>query len=467
MLSKTDFLLYLEAPMHLWAKAHQQMQVKPPTPLESFLAQQGQTIEALAKTHIEEVILPCYDEAHLYWQQSFEDGRFQIRTDALVFDHDKQRYDLYEVKSSTSVSSQHKYDLAFQTLLLQSQIDLDRVFILHVQKDYRLEEEFDLSQFLTVTELTSDLEKYLQEVAILREYAYQVTQLNEPQPDFACTKPHTCPCPDLCHPNLPDHPVYELPYMGKKATKLREMGITAVKDIPSSFDLNPKQRKHVEAIRHKTPIIDRQGIRYALSQLIFPLYFLDYETFNPAIPLFRRYHPYDPIVFQYSLFVVSTPDEEPQHFDCLLTGSEDPACEIVKNLLGHIGETGSVIVWNQSFEARCNQKLASYCPQYTERLIAINERLFDLMLIFRDGLYIHPDFHGSASLKAVLPVLCPELSYEALSISNGKQAMLTWYDLQNGRVPQTVREEVEQTLKTYCKLDTWGMVKLWDKLREI
>ena len=159
MLSKSDFLLYLEAPMHLWAKTHQQIQIKSPTPMESFLAQQGQSIEALAKTYIEAVILPCYQKAHLYWQQSFEDGRFQIRTDALIFDHDRHMYDLYEVKSSTSVSTQHKNDLAFQALLLQSQINLGRVFLLHVQKEYCLGDEFDLSQFFTVTELSSNLDK--------------------------------------------------------------------------------------------------------------------------------------------------------------------------------------------------------------------------------------------------------------------------------------------------------------------
>lgn len=453
--------------MHLWAKTHQQIQVKPPTPMESFLGQQGQTIESLAKIYIEEDILPRYEKGQLHWQQRFDDGRFQIRTDALVFDHNSQSYALYEIKSSTSVQTQHKYDIAFQALLLQSQIKLDRVFILHVQKDYCLGDAFDLSQFFTVTELSSDLENYYQDVEILREDAYQVSQLNEPQPEFACTKPHTCPCPDLCHPNLPDHPVYELPYIGKKATLLREMGITAIKDIPAYFGLNPKQRKHAEAIRYKTPIIDQQEIRHALSQMQFPLYFLDYETFNPAIPLFKNYHPYDPIVFQYSLFVVNAPDEAPQHFDCLLTGSGDPACELVRNMLDHIGDTGSVVVWNQSFEARCNRQLASYCPQYGDRLMAINERLFDLMLIFRDGHYVHPGFHGSASLKAVLPVLCPELSYEALSISNGEQAMLTWYDLQSGLLPQAAREEIEKALKTYCKQDTWGLVKLWDKLREI
>jgi len=467
MLSKTDFMLFLEAPMHLWAKTHQCIHIESPTPMESFLAQQGQSIESLAKTYIEANILPHYENPQFYWQQSFDDGRFQIRTDALIYNTDLQSYALYEIKSSTSVSNQHKYDLAFQVSLLQSQIAIEQVFVLHVNKDYCLEDKFDLSQFFTVTNVLPDMEKHLQKVYKLRESAYQVTKIDEPQPGFACTKPNTCPCPDLCHPNLPDHPIYEISYIGKKAVKLREMGITAANDIPASFDLNPKQKKQTKAIQQNSPIINREEIKYVLSQMQFPLYFLDYETFNPALPLFRNYHPYDPIVFQYSLFIINAPGKASSHLDCLVTGSKDPAYEIVKSLLSNLGEVGSVIVWNQSFEARCNRKLASYCPQYADRLMVINERLFDLMLIFKDGLYVHPDFHGSASLKAVLPVLCPELSYKTLSIGNGEQAMLTWEAIFHGRIPQDSLDEIRQDLKTYCKLDTWGMVRIWQELKSL
>jgi len=467
MLSKSDFLLFLEAPMHLWGKYHGGCQDKPPTHFELFLSEQGQAIESLAKTYLEDHILPVYEDAQLVWQQTFDDGRFQARADAIIVDRVRGTYDLYEIKSSTSVRPTHKYDLSFQALLLKSQLNLRHVFLVHIQKDYHLGDGLNLRQFFIITDPTNEIIELEQEVALLREEAHQLTQSQALQPDLTCNNPKTCPCPALCHPNLPDHPIYDLPYIGKKATTLRGMGITAIKDIPESFNLNEKQEKHRSAIQLDKAIIDRDEIRQALSQCQYPLHFLDYETFNPAIPLFEGYHPYEPIVFQYSLFVLNKPNETPQHFECLLTGAEDPASKIVPNLLSRIGASGSVVVWNQSFEASRNRELAKRIPQYADQLHDINDRMFDLMKIFKDGLYIHPDFHGSASLKAVLPVLCPELTYDSLVISDGGQAMLTWYALQSGDIPIEDREGVEQALRTYCRLDTWGMVQLWYKLRQI
>jgi hypothetical protein len=89
------------------------------------------------------------------------------------------------------------------------------------------------------------------------------------------------------------------------------------------------------------------------------------------------------------------------------------------------------------------------------------------MRIFKDSHYVHPDFHGSASLKAVLPVLCPDLRYEGLTISNGEEAMLTWYWLQQGQVSPEDRAGTEAAMREYCKLDTYGMVAIWNHLNKL
>ena len=89
----------------------------------------------------------------------------------------------------------------------------------------------------------------------------------------------------------------------------------------------------------------------------------------------------------------------------------------------------------------------------------VNARLFDLMKIFKDGCYVHPDFHGSASLKAVLPVLCPHLSYTDLEIQNGEETMLKWYWLQTGEPSPEERKATEDAMKAYCGLDTLGWLK--------
>jgi len=300
-----------------------------------------------------------------------------------------------------------------------------------------------------------------------RQAALAVIQMSAPLSDFACNKPRSCPCPSLCHPDLPPHPIYDLPYIGKKAIELRQMGVIAIQDIPASFPLNVKQRKHLQAVHTGSSIVDLPAIKESLASLQHPLYFLDYETFNPAIPLFPGYHPYEHIVFQYSLFVIPEPDAEPQHFECLETDPRDPAPWIVPDLLDHLGPKGSVVVWNQSFEEQRNRDLSAHCPQFAERLMGINTRLFDLMLIFKDGHFVHPDFHGSASLKAVLPVMCPDLNYADLEISNAEEAMLNWYWLQIGQFSPEEKTEIERAMKAYCRLDTFGMVKILDKLFEI
>lgn len=467
MLSKTDFLMYLDAPMHLWARAHDQLERQAPTPMEQHLLQQGQQVEALAKEYIETYLLPDDGKGQLLWQPSYDDGRYTIRADALIYDKDAAAYDLYEIKSSTSVQTQHEYDLTFQVLLLESLLDLRHVYIIHINKDYQQGPDFELKSFFVIESLDDQINKRRDSVAAARTDAHAVSRMAFPKPEFACTKPKSCPCPALCHPDLPEHSIYDIPYLGKKAATLREMGITDLKDVPTSFDLNATQMKHLEAVQSGQPMIDHPAIQTSLACLEYPLYFLDYETFNPGIPLFPGYHPYEHIVFQYSLFRIETPGDKPQHFEELVTNRADPAPQIVSHLMDHLGPEGSVIVWNQSFEAHRNQDLARHCPPYADQLLGINHRLFDLMRIFKDGHYVHPDFHGSASLKAVLPVLCPELRYEQLAISSGEQAMLTWCDLHTGKVPPGEKADAENAMKTYCNMDTFGMIAILKKLQDI
>ena len=467
MLSKTDFLMFLDAPMHLWAKAHGALEVEVLTAYEQHLVQQGQQVETVAREFIETTLAAQYSHAEVLWQHPFDDGEYKIRADALIHDLNADVYDLYEIKSSTSVQTKHEYDMTFQVLLLETLLPLRHVSILHIDKNYRHQIKMETAGFFSVEDVSDKVEKRRSDVDEWRRAARAIMEMDKPEPSFACTRPRTCPCLSLCHPDLPNHPIYEIPYIGKKAVQLREMGITAIAEIPSTFNLNPKQRKHYQAAKSGKPLIDNQAIRDTLSRLQFPFYFLDYETFNPAVPLFNGYRPYEHIVFQYSLFVIQNPDDEPLHYDCLLVGPEDPAPKIVPHLLRNIGEKGSVIVWNQSFEKGRNLDLADHCPAFSNQLLGINERLYDLMLIFREGHYVHPDFHGSASLKVVLPVLCPDLGYEELAISNGEEAMLTWARIQHGEISAEQHPEIEVAMREYCKRDTFGMVAIWEQLRKL
>jgi hypothetical protein len=467
MLSKSDFLLFLDSPMHLWAKTHHALESKALTPYEQHLMQQGQAVEALARQYLKEVLPSRYQNSQLFWQPSFGDGDFEIRADALILDREADVYDLYEIKSGTSVRTDHEYDVTFQALVLESTLPLRHSYIVHIDKTYEHGDDLDLTRFFTIEDVSDKVSKRRDSVLQLRQAALSVTMQAEPDPSWACTKPNSCPCLDLCHPNLPERSVFDLPRIGKKAVELRGMGVTAVKDIPETFPLNANQSKHARAMRTGEAFIDRGAIQASLAELQYPLYFLDYETFNPAVPLFKGYRPYEHIVFQYSLHKLARPDAELEHAECLVLDKGEPAPRLVSQLLRDLGPTGSVIVWYKSAEGGWNKGLAHHCPEHAERLLGINERLYDLMEIFSKGYYVHPDFHGSASLKAVLPVLCPELAYTDLEIANGEEAMLTWYWLQQGDVTPEELEKIDANLRAYCQRDTYGMVGIWNVLRHL
>ena len=206
MLSKSDFLIFLNSPMHLWAKTHDALEQKALTPYEQHLIQQGQAVEALARQYLENEILPQYGQARIFWQPSFDDGRFEIRADALILDQDTDVYDLYEIKSSTGVRTDHEYDITFQALLLESTLNLRRSHIVHIEKSYIHGESLDLAKFFVAEEVADKIEKRRESVLQLRQAALAVIKMLAPDPAWACTNPKTCPCPELCHPHLPARP---------------------------------------------------------------------------------------------------------------------------------------------------------------------------------------------------------------------------------------------------------------------
>jgi hypothetical protein len=125
-------------------------------------------------------------------------------------------------------------------------------------------------------------------------------------------------------------------------------------------------------------------------------------------------------------------------------------------------------VWNKTFEeSHVNKHLAIRLPEYTDFLNSVNARIFDLMTIFSKQLHIHQDFHGSASIKKVLPVLVPELSYKELDVGNGSEAMNTWNKMVSGEMSEIEKREARKAMLEYCNLDTYAMYAIWKKLNEI
>ncbi|MBN2501588.1 MAG: DUF2779 domain-containing protein [Anaerolineales bacterium] len=464
-ITKTDFLRYLEAPMHLWAEKHDRIEHEL-SPYELHLFEQGKEIEKLGKQFLATTLAGL----EITQEQTFTDGPFWARVDALVYDPAADAYDMYEIKSASSIRKEHTYDVAFQYLVCAASIPVRGVYIVHINKAFVRRGEVTVDELFVVEDVTEAILALEDEIAAARQSAWEVVSQNEPVKTGGCLKPKTCPCPALCHPVLPEHPIFDIPRLHhNKARLLLDQGILAIQDIPADFALSERQSLHVQAVKQGGPLVDAAAIRAELGKLVYPLYFLDYETYNPAVPFYDGYRPYQHMVFQYSLHVIAAPGGEPEHFECLVTDKNDPGRQIAEHLAEHIGETGTVIVWNKAFEAGRNQEMAAMYPEYSTFLLGVNDRIYDLMDCFSKGYYVHPDFHGSASIKQVLPVLVQDhdLDYEGLPIPQGDAAMLAWVSLMAEFAPVEHVEQTRKDLLCYCELDTLAMVRNWQALAAV
>jgi len=466
MLTKTDFLTYLTSPMHLWASKNGQIE-RGPSAFDQHLMDQGQVVEEMALAYLRDQYLKGKGEVST--QGTYDDGPYQVRVDAALTDPAGEWVDIYEVKSATSIKKENYYDVAFQCLVLEASTPVRDVYLVYVNKEYLQGDELVLEDFFTIEKLNKEIEKRREEVLWERENALKVVESKSSAGIIPCNHPGSCPCPATCFGDLPDYPIYNLPRLSPaKKRELRASGIFSIRELPAEYALSEKQELHRQSVLSGRPLIDLPAIQEELDGLEYPLYFLDYETYATAIPLYPGYKPYQQVIFQYSLHIIDR-DGELEHHELLLTGEEDPGPKLAANLLEKVGDEGSILVWNKGFEMGKNAEMAERYPSCREGLLRANERVYDLMEIFRKGLYVDPGFKGSASLKAVLPVFIPEFknAYEDLTISGGTQAMLTWGEILNGKIPQDQISQVKSDLLAYCELDTLAMVRIWEKLRAL
>jgi len=464
LLTKSDFLLFLEAPLHLWAERHDHID-RTPSAFETHLSYQGYQVEHLAQEYLEKFILESGQR--LISQETFTDNRFTARVDFLVHQPGSDSYHLYEVKSSTGVKPENQYDATFQFLIASQYLKIDRVFILHLNKEYTRSSNLDIEQLFITTDITEKVCQLIDTVKTTRQEALETACLEVPKGIPHCLDPKTCPYPKLCHPGLPETSIYDVPKLSKKKKmELINQGIRDIKDIPGTFPLSAKQRQIVNVAQSNQELIKREEIQKEFERFVFPLYFLDYETCLAAVPICEGYKPHQHMVFQYSLHKMESLNDEIRHTEHLAITKTNPSKSLVKQLREDIGDIGTVFVWFKPFEMTRNKELAALHPEYADFLTDLNERIYDLGDFINFGYYLHPGFKGGWSIKNVLPVMVPELSYDQMEIGKGDQAMAVWWELINNNPSSEEMEKTKTALLEYCKLDTWAMVRIFQCLHQ-
>ena len=228
------------------------------------------------------------------------------------------------------------------------------------------------------------------------------------------------------------------------------------------FKLNEKQLLQVESVRQNQPVIDHKEIENKLSALKFPLHFIDYETYASAIPRINGVRPHQHIPFQVSIHTMQK-DGSIQHFEFLAHELELPN-KLNEFMESSTGKTGTFISWHASFEMSRNRDMIATLPRYEDYLTYMNSNMFDLEDIFKTD-YVDYRFHGSTSIKKVLPVLLPDLSYNDLEVQNGTMALDVWGRMVLDENFDENKAEVRKNLLMYCELDTLAMVELYRELK--
>ncbi len=457
-LSKSAYLSYLQCPREFWLHHHKpELFAEPDSVGVKHLKEMGYRVQMLAQEMFER---GNYRDCE--FEKRFETEQFVAKADIYADGS------IYEVKSSGSVKDEHIYDLAFQKAVAEfTGTQVDKTFLIHVNKEYVRQGEIKPEELLKIVDVTELVNEKLAETKVHISNALRYLE-TEPDKNISgyCSDKLGCTFIQHFHRDLPEYTIFDISNLkAEKIGRLLEMGILNMLDVPDDFELTPRQRRQIDIVRSAERYVSAAEIGEKLSALEYPIYFLDYETINPAIPIYDGYRPFQVATFQFSVHVLESHGEEPAHFEFLADAGPEPTSLLLTALREVIAEEGGTIVAWSAYENTNNKNMSGRSPEFAGYLDSISRRTFDLMGVFSKGLYIDPKFRGSYSIKNVLPVMLPEMTYEHLRIKEGTAAAAMWLRLHDAQMIEEERSGIREGLLEYCAMDTLAMVKIFKMLK--
>ncbi|RSD27628.1 DUF2779 domain-containing protein [Mesobacillus subterraneus] len=484
-ISKSDYLLYKQCPKAIWYK------FKTPKVFDKNANQmrldKGNQVTEHARNLFPNGSLVPYSsnrdkmasttkdlimkgERTIYEAAFGIDGLFVICD---ILHLDKDGWKIYEVKSSTSIKERNLDDLAFQYHVVQHFLPIHSTLIIHINNKYVRNGELEVTKLFSITDLTDELKERIfriqADVSNIHSIGYNFS--TEPKQDIGihCNKygkeDFPCAAKEHCWSHIPEHSVFDITRIGKKAFDLYYDGITSISDVPNDFKLSEAQKVQVFAYKENRSLIDLNNIKEYLDCFRYPLYFLDFETYQQTIPLFNGISPYQQIPFQYSLHIQESSNGDLEHKEFLAKEGTDPRRVLAERLTKDIPKGSCSVAFNMAFEKMVLKGLAHNFPDLEDHLMDIHDNMVDLMVPFQKKWYYKNEMKGSYSIKYVLPALLPNdesLNYQTLTIQNGSMAMEIYEQLHT--YPKEKIETIREHLLAYCKLDTYAMVKVFDHL---
>lgn len=384
---------------------------------------------------------------------------------------------IVEAKATDEVKDYHLDDASYQLWVIeQCGLKVKSVGLMHLNKDYRRKGDINLHELFVVEDITDEVRSRISSVPQnIQSIAAKTDVEIEPEMRVGrhCRKPHACGYQAWCKREFPTPNVFDINgiWMSVAADLAYDKGVVTFDDVAAAeLDLNARQMAQVLCeVNEEDERIDSEAVRGFLEGLRFPLYFLDFETFQEAIPPYDDCWPYEQIPSQYSLHVLDEPGGELRHYEFLAPEGSDPRRAVAERLCRDIPMGACSIAYNMSFEKGRISEMAGLFPDLADHLTSINEGMVDLIEPFKNGFFYRRAMGKSNSIKSVLPALFPddaELDYHALEgVHNGGEAMHAYANLVN--LPLEERAAVREQLLRYCELDTLAMVRIYEKLVEV
>jgi len=469
-LSKSSYVAGLQCPLLLYRMVRSPALIPGPDPFSQYQFDQGIAAGKLATKQFEPgVRIPAFplgeslektkkamEEGHRHiFEAAFGFQDIHVKADVLVNRGDSH-VDIVEVKSSTKVKDRHIDDLAIQRFVLEGNgLTVDFAFLLHMNPDYVHPGD---SLFL-LSDQSSAVDSRMKDVPENLGAMRKVLRATEPpETDIGphCGKPDGCPLKQECWKHIPGLSVFNIPNIRSEKWEFYSQGIVSIDQLPVWFRGKPYQKPFLDSCKSGKPVMDKPGLRGMMAELEEPLHFMDFETLMLAVPVHAGTKPWQQLTVQWSVHVLE--GGRLAHHEFIHDSADDPRMPFIESLLDVLGGSGSVIVYSAAFEGGRLEEIAEAFPRYGDSIGRVVARLWDQLLVFRNH-YCDSRFCGSNSLKSVLPVLVPALSYKDLAVREGGTAMAAYarmVSLPEGRE----KEKIKRDLLEYCKLDTLAMVEI-------
>ncbi len=408
--------------------------------------------ERLAQTwaHLNDVRVPSIYDA------TFESGGVVVR--AAILARAAGGFVVVEARSANSVGEAHELDVAAVAWVAErSGVPIVGRVLLHMDSEYVRTGALDEAALFVAVNVPAR--------SFADAEAALAARTRPTEPDIApgsqCSRPRECPFRSHCTPGeIGAYSVARLPRAGRLLQELRELGISDVRQIPADLRMSPSQRHAVWSLTHGQEYLG-QGLAPALANVGWPLRFLDFEACQPAVPRWEGTSPFQQIPTQWSMHVQHR-DGRIEHAEFLHTEDSDSRAAFVQSLVAAAGTEGSILVYS-NYEATTLRSLRDRLPEWWSDLEGLVNRIVDLLPIVRDH-YYHPDLHGSFSIKATLPAICPGLDYADLAIADGASAAQAWLRMIRPELSTEERLGIRSALLAYCARDTFAMLRIRDAL---